>query len=441
MSHRRPVSDLALRRALTELAEGPAAGPGLVAEILEATEGMSRARGFGWPLGADRRVALVTLLALLAMSLLGLLAWAGSRPPERVTAPLPVPVFVTQSWNGLIDPDSVISYTAYDPATGIGTVLATPTNALGARWSPDGARVVYTTVEAAMLNGLGGLQPRLRLQDMVIANGDGTGPTAVQLPRSLGYEGAPVTWAPQGDRFAVFWSSGECSGGEDCLPAGEIQVFDATGEHVSTVPTTQDFGLASWSPDGRAVGWFTGSCPDGRCTTDAFHWRDVVSSEPETSIAIPDVAAVRWTDDGRLVAFTLDATVGLDGYKRYRVARLFTMRPDGLDVRDVPWTVGLSGYHSISPTGRHIAVLDPTTLTLSIRDLKAAQDVRVNVPDGFELGPWSPDSRWLVLWRDSTTRVSEVTYAVASVDGGELRILGQGELDGESWAPVTATGR
>ena len=293
------------------------APPRLVDASLKQAGGVSQRRPLmsvfdrsAWParrlwlgkLGTTIPVATIAIVALIMLGLLAVLAVGRSRraagaapcdtgaapggtgadrgtPAPILETPAPLPVkpatIMVQEWNGLRDPGSIVTHTAFEPGSAVGNpaMEALPPNAVGLRWSADGTRLAYWERDAPPD------QHSLSLRGLYLARADGTEPVPVALPRetnvyvSNGWWSG-VRWAPTGDRFALAWNTGGCSDGPDCTPPGGIDVFDLTGQLLAAISVSDNVdGDVLWSPDGLTVGWTTGSCSDSYCESDALNWR------------------------------------------------------------------------------------------------------------------------------------------------------------------------
>jgi hypothetical protein len=388
----------------------------------------------------SRRAVLIGVAALLGLAVIGALLWSGSRrhDPLRTSSPS---VVVLQQWNGRVDPDSVVSYTAFAPDTAVGTLIpAGPGNATNASWSPTGSHVAYTTVEAGDFPGLNGVRPRLRLKNVFVAAGDWTRPLAVQVSRPMDdYElYAGIRWSPVGERFLLPWSTHSCTGGSDCVPPSGFDVFESNGSLVEAIETPGNVdNTGIWSPEGRAIGWTTGSCPGSVCQDDAIHWRSLDGDATETTLSVAELGGAGWSADGRFVVVTVHVTETRTGdivRDEYRVTRVYSMRQDGSDDRDIPWSGGSSLSLTVSPDGRLISSFDPEIGRLRIRDVASGHESVAAIRPDLNLIAWSPDGRWAILQGDSSDGRSSGAFYVMASDGSGFAYLG--DADGTAWAPI-----
>jgi Tol biopolymer transport system component len=425
------LTDSVLERALAELAGNPDSQY-LVEDVLRTASVTRQQRRFAWPFEFSSRMVIIAMVALL---LVGLIASLGAYSQLR-RLPMPVPrrhsSLVIQQWNGLRGTDSAISQTTFGGTgtTGVDTAgvpLAAniPANAVGIRWSPDGKHLVYVTREAP-LDQHAFDETGYFVAD---ANGENSVPVELQHPQndfvSNGWWAGAI-WAPTGDKFALVWDTGSCSGGDDCMPPTGIEIFDANGVHLTGFDTPGSVAPNPvWSPDGTSIGWLTGSCIDGMCSSDAFHWRPVTDDQVVTTLPVGPSGAVTWLGNNRLGVVITDA-----GWTSAQ--RVFSMAPDGSDERDVNWPASLPTV-SWSPDGRWLVAVDSSNSSLTIRDVESGEDKIVTIPTNASLAGWSPESDRMILVGESADPQSYSLYVV-NVDGTGFESLGDGDDFG--WMPA-----
>ena len=427
--------DRRLPALLSDIGRTDAAG--LLEDVLAATGAARqrpRWRHLGWwlpePSLAPRRAVLIGVVGLLLIALVAVVVGAGRSPDRPLPAEKDPSTVVVQHWNGLRDPGLKVSQTAYPPGSAVGTrvMKSLPPNAVGLRWSPDGSRLAYW-LQAAPPNRHG-----LELTGLFLAGSDGTDPVEVPLPRGTGQYTSNgwwsgVHWAPTGARFALAWDTHGCAGGEACIPPGGIDVFDATGQQTAAI-SILDSPLIDpvWSPDGLAVGWMSGSCADSLCEDDAFHWRGVEDGATVTTLLLDRGSAVSWSDANRL-----QVVVMRGGFTF--VDRVYSMTPDGGDVRDVPWSDQAEGLFPIwSPDGRLLASLQESAGKFTVYDTASGTEHRASLPINIGIAAWAPASEGLVLYGSSDTDPQSYALYFIAADGTGFRSLGNG--DDFAWIPT-----
>jgi Tol biopolymer transport system component len=371
---------------------------------------------------ADARSLMVLLAAaLLLAGAIGAAIVIGSGlfriPSIEGAAPYAIVIEDTNEpgeFDDIVTTHTAISDGGSEPRS---VLAALPPNAVLVRYSPDGRRLTYfeqISESTFILTGL------------FVADADGSDPRQVTLPRdAVGYGAA--AWSPLGDRLAVIWDAHMCTGSPDCLPDTFIDVFDASGQAVASIPVTDGLQtLAQWSPDGKEIGWHTGECIAGSCQATDFH-TTVVGSDDVRTLNLEEPSWVTWSTDGRLLVLEL-ATNRLD------VARAYSIAPDGSDVRDVRWDqVDGSSWPVWSPDGRWLAFSTDAGM-LMVRNAQTGEDTVLEIPDGSSIHQWSPDSERLILAGPGGAHEFQTTFHVINVDGSGLTLLGEGR--DVSWLPV-----
>jgi hypothetical protein len=151
----------------------------------------------------------------------------------------------------------------------------------GPAWSPDGAKIAFTTDR-----GTG-------IEDVYVINADGTGP--VNLTNNAASDLGPA-WSPDGTKIAF---STERDGNFEIYSMNA----DGTGQTRLTNNAASDFNPA-WSPDGTKIA-FDRTAPGG--DTEVFTINaNGTSATNITNSPASDDAAPAWSPDGTKIAFYTD---------------------------------------------------------------------------------------------------------------------------------------
>ena len=233
-------------------------------------------------------------------------------------------------------------------------------------WSPDGSQIAYSSCSG-----------------LSIVNSDGSSP--MPIPNTVGFNGAPE-WSPNGLWIAMV----SCCDDPDIWkiePDGEnlTQVVDRDG--VQTNPT--------WSPDSEQVAFEDWSDP----SNNDIHLVDATGgSEKRITTSPARDEQPSWTPRGDRILF--GSSRGGGG--------MFTMTPDGTDVRgvDVPIALGAPAWQPAQITLRASKpIVDAGGIVrLDIRIAGPGTAVpTVVVERRVTDGPWVS---WRSLQVDATGRVS-----------------------------------
>ncbi len=182
-------------------------------------------------------------------------------------------------------------------------------------WSPDGQRIAFTH---SSNNGLPG-----GVGSTWVVNADGTG--LAQLSPA-GVDDWNPHWSPDGTRI-VFCST---VGGHT-----EIFVTDADGSDRAqlTSGTAHRVG-PRWSPDGTRIAYALFPTP-GIWTSGSIH---VMDADGSNDVAVTDSAVTNmgaaWSPDGDRIAFHSN---------RSGCFQVYTIAPDGTDLRRVTWVASTPG--------------------------------------------------------------------------------------------------
>jgi Tol biopolymer transport system component len=286
---------------------------------------------------------------------------------------------------------------------------------------------------------------------------DGSGLAQIQRPFEDEKTDFGPEWSPDGSRIAT---GGEVlepeSGGSRRWSDTNIHLFAPDGSGFTRLSMEDQHANYSpaWSPDGTRIAYTSdlfgnASIHSVRADgTDARHLtggtQDAVSSDPA------------WSPDGALIVF---ARVVDD----FGSTDLFTMRPDGSDVRRLLERPGREGNPSWSPDGNWIAfdgtgprVVDGVSWSFPGSDVyvvPAAGGVPLKLTDTGEDGApdWAPDGSAIVFQsaRDTPspqTRLDLYVMDAAGLHERRLTTLGclqcdpdWGRLPGSN-APASNTG-
>jgi Tol biopolymer transport system component len=179
------------------------------------------------------------------------------------------------------------------------------------------------------------------------------------------------------------------------------------------------------SPDGRSI-VYRRNPTAGR--DDADIWVMGVEGSAKRNLTnAPQLMnwAPVWTPDGR-IAFS--------SAREQRLMELWTMAPDGSDVRKV--AAGWCEYADPSPDGKQFVCSGPplerSTYELWILDVATAKRRQLTFSDETDFGAaWSPDGQWIAFARDLGDRWS---LRIIRPDGSDEReIAPEGVFP--TWSP------
>ena len=280
---------------------------------------------------------------------------------------------------------------------------------LGARWSPDGQRVVFSS-------------ERDGNHDIYVINADGSGLT--NLTNSPTGEGGPI-WSPDGARI-LFDSD------RDGTNFSELYVMDADGSNVIRLSPPDITGNAmwpAWSPDGRRIAFGSDA---------GVH---VVNADGTGAAQITTTGSggfLNWTPDGDRLIFASFQLGSSD---------IFAVNSDGSGLTNLTDHPADDSWPMLSPDGQRI-------LFNSDRDNPgASRDGYLMNVDGSQATPltfppststcetgcsWSPDGAHIVATLLDRTGMSS-PLAVISADGRLVTVLTGVDGFSPQWSPVPGT--
>jgi Tol biopolymer transport system component len=244
-------------------------------------------------------------------------------------------------------------YTIRPDGTGLRAITKPPANAFNDMlpdWSPDGSKIVFRRdfAERSML---------------IVVNPDGSNPRNLTRRSCTGdcLGDDEPEWSPDGRRIAFGRAIGPIPP-DGPPPVVGIFVMDADGSNVrqltQPVPNsgTEDHS-PSWSPDGERIAFMRANNtrpPENQSfifTVDSDGGRPtLVRRMPRRW---PGAGVPEWSPDGRRILFSTYCAFGFCG-QPLTGAQLFTIRPNGEDLRQLTHLPGNSYDGSYSPDGRKI---------------------------------------------------------------------------------------
>jgi Tol biopolymer transport system component len=231
---------------------------------------------------------------------------------------------------------------------------------------------------------------------------------------------SPATLSPDGTKLLF---SAAFSGAQQL----DLYTINIEGTGLTRVTDTGPSEVwPSWSPDGTSVvAWDLDGAALGEIVTfkaDGSGGRFNLTQSPSDSECCPE-----WSPDGSRILFVRDSPAP-GGSTR----GLFTLRPDGTDLMEIPTPPGnLVGYASWAPDATRLAV----QIGFSIYTLNSDGTNQRKVLDSAEHPAWSPDGTKLLVVADGDGQ--GFGLHTSNVDGTRLqRLTPAGRQDNSpDWAP------
>ena len=244
-----------------------------------------------------------------------------------------------------LDPSSVLAYENFSElgptinvinVDGSGMKRLTPFRATTQAWSPDGARIAFSSTKDGNY-------------ELYVMQADGS--NIVRLTNTANEELAP-SWSPDGTRIVYMRGS------------SELWVMSSTGTNprLLTAPGFPTRNPA-WSPDGTRIAFATSTGvmlirPEG---TELGH------VGPTLSVSSPS-----WSPDGKRIAYVASADGNVD---------IYTMRSDGTDVRRLTTDPGRDTEPSWSPDGAHLAFATDRDIAWHIYTMRGDGSEQQKIPN------------------------------------------------------------
>lgn len=367
--------DDALDRAIGRFLNDQAEHIARRAASAEAVASVVAARGGGRSLARSRLVLALALLLLGAL----VIGFIGAMQRMRGGVVGPIPGNLAWSPNG-----SILAFSTLDvaqrPGAGSGTVeraveiwvvkadgtglhqiardvdeTTAFRSAATITWSPDGRFVAYDLP-------LHDTDYRFAVQE-------------VDAPTRAEFGGLPVAWSPVDDRLLVQLDS----------PAGEdLALLPAAGGDLRHLTSTGDARFASWSPDGSAILYVSGSASGSQTPSSEMH---VVSPDGLGTRALGVCCDLGWAPDGSAIYYSPDGEA------------LRAIAPDGTGDRLIDSSIEWFGW-SWQPHGSRYVTAGSHGLEVAT---PGGQATRLTDDEKDTDPSWSPDGSWISFRGDRET--------------------------------------
>jgi TolB protein len=210
------------------------------------------------------------------------------------------------------------------------------------KWSPDGSRIAFGSI-----NRSADVPARYTIYIMDYPSRNVQRLVLSQLD-SLSSEACPgmggVEWSPDGSKF-VFYYGKIISADDFCQGPFSTNIYTVNVDGSGLVRLTKDANLfnysPTWSPDGSQISFISGD-GDGRgystihiMNADGSNRRQILTSYSWSAL---------WSPDGSKILFAY-------------AGQLYTVKPEGTDVRQLTHPPTYYSYGRWSPDGKKIAVV------------------------------------------------------------------------------------
>ncbi len=306
--------------------------------------------------------------------------------------------------------------------------------------SPDGSQIVYASCqyEDEDPSKWAGTGPRAHLgYEIAMINIDGTGQH--RLTRNSHFDNYPA-WSPDGTRIAFVVS--RSMGGSYYRDLARLYLMSVDRSDPPRIVAIGAVGLKRialyppvWSPDGEFLTFmvYEGEYYPYRPALHTMRvgWGNWVRIGETTVLPT-------WSPDSERLAFAMSDEEG---------AAIYTVRPDGTDLRQV-WSIGADGTHppitqvSWSPDGSEILVVSGWLWAIrpdgsGFRVLGSS-----NPPIRLDRASWSSDGSRIAAYGAHGWAIPNMNWYLITMsrDGTDVRVLvrAEGEDDGRgihAWNP------
>lgn len=281
-------------------------------------------------------------------------------------------------------------------------------------WSPDGTRVVFSSVQQG--------KPQV-----YVINNDGSNLQRITQPSMVEAAETPA-WSPDGKRIA-FSQKVRAQGRRK--ESWEIAVLDADGSNlVQLTHEGASSGCPTWSPDGRKIAFVSdryGSKEGPHeiyvMDVDGIHVRQI-------TLDARDAGQLAWSQDGTKIAFVSNQHSHGDDYQ------IYVMDADGSGLRQLTHAKYGAYNPAWLPGGRKIAYHSSVVAhhpQIWVMDDDGSNPQQVTHDNDAGMPAWSPDGKKIAF---VSARDGQFHIYMMNADGSGVRRL-TGEIKDVPSAPIT----
>ncbi len=230
------------------------------------------------------------------------------------------------------------------------TLRASLASSVSPAWSPDGARIAFTSSRA-----LSGIDAALLTRNVWVMNSDGSG--AQPLTKLTVAASSAPAWSPDGTKIAYI--SARALDGTNNAGSPNLWVMNADGSGsrpLTALTSTYNMSTEtpSWSPDGSRIVFASSRATDGSDNGSAVQniWvvnADGTGARALTSLISSSSYQPRWSSGGSTILFCSSRALdGSDTPNANSTLNIWMMNSDGTGVKPLTRTTA-SGADSAGP--------------------------------------------------------------------------------------------
>lgn len=237
------------------------------------------------------------------------------------------------------------------------------------------------------------------------------------------------SWSPDGKTIAF-----------DSIRSGKLNIYTwrIDTRELKRITTTEanDF-TPEWSPDGKQIAFVS-----DRTGHNEIFVVDVHGGRPgQVTKDNSDAIHPHWSPDGQRIIYCSardnpDQASAPEG----EVYEIYTIKPDGSDVKQITHDKGINTYPSFSPDGRQILfrkVLGENNSEVFVMNHDGSSMRNLTNNPAFDAWPrWSPDGKQIVFGSNRENKTDYEIY-VMNADGNSVQRLTNlsGRNTSPKWSP------
>ena len=233
-------------------------------------------------------------------------------------------------------------------------------------------------------------------------------------------DGKKLIWTSTRDNLDM--KPGNYSDANDYPQGAELYTSDLDGKNVVRMTTNKVYDAeVTVSPDGKWI--LFGRQTDGRM--DLYKMRPD-GSELFQITHTPDwqEGGARWMPDGKTIIYR--AWKIQDQNQRGMPMQIFTIKPDGTDMKQITSEIGTNWAPAPAPDGRHfvfVKLLPPRNFEIFMMDLVTGEQKQLTFNDAFDGFPdISPDGKWMGFSSSRGAKPGERSMFMYLMDISSLKV-------------------
>jgi TolB protein len=252
---------------------------------------------------------------------------------------------------------------------------------------------------------------------------------SVEPRKLMGTINEESSWSPDGKTIAF-----------DSIRSGKLNIYTwriETRELKRTTTTEANDFTPEWSPDGKQIAFVS-----DRTGHNEIFVLDLIGGMPrQVTKDNSDAIHPHWSPDGQRVIYcSARDNPNQASAPEGEIYEVYTIKPDGSDLRQITHDKGINTYPSFSPDGRQILfrkVISEKNSEVFVMNPDGSSMRNLTNDPAFDAWPrWSPDGKRIVFGSNRENKTDYEIY-VMNADGSSVQQLTNlpGRNTSPKWSP------